>query len=326
MNKRQFNKNWIQERLGAMPSPWDPRSADYAVRTATLKDIEQLPQVYEDLLQWVPDNLVRDQGNIGSCVGWDFNFVLEVQGSLIALDTSLRSGFSTIDLSAGWIYQFSREHSFPPVPPGMEGSTNFGACKALNKVGAIPESRVPTDTVSPWDPIQITNDMLIEALNWKIVSYHNVPADPSSVKAAIYGLTFPMPYKMPDGSPGKSPLASAYPVYESFKESYDDGIVPVPKNGESLLGGHSSMIVGWKIIDGKPYWINFNSWGKDVGDEGLFYIPEEYPFYGTDFWLIMLTPTPPTPEKTCIIEQSNGIASFLNHFTSTGKYYYGYKV
>ena len=161
-------------------------------------------------------------------------------------------------------------------------------------MGVAFETDVPTDTSRPWDRhTEDTPEIRTKAAQYKIVSYHNIPNDPISVKAAIYGLTKVLPYKMADGSQGKSPVASAYPVFENYSDGYDDGIVPMPSG--RLLGGHSSMIAGWTVIDDKEYYINYNSWGKDVGDEGKFYIPVEYPFYGNDWWLVCLAPSGPDP-------------------------------
>ena len=105
------------------------------------------------------------------------------------------------------------------------------------------------------------------------------------------------PYKMPDGTQGKIPLVSAFPVYESFKDAYDDGIVSMPEPGDRLLGGHSSCIVGWKIIDDKEYFVNLNSWGSEIGDGGLFYLPIDYSFYPSDFFIIHNGPPADTPSE-----------------------------
>ena len=51
-----------------------------------------------------------------------------------------------------------------------------------------------------------------------------------------------------------------------------DGIIPVTGNIE---GGHAVLIVGWKIIDGKEYWIILNSWGTEWGDHGFGYVEKD---------------------------------------------------
>jgi C1A family cysteine protease len=61
----------------------------------------------------------------------------------------------------------------------------------------------------------------------------------------------------------------------------------MPKKTESLLGGHAVMAVGYD--DEKKYMIVRNSWGKNWGDNGYFYMPYEYfssDALSSDFWTI----------------------------------------
>ncbi len=306
----------LRKRLGAIPSPWDYRH--FRVTRATIKQVLELPKEYDELVNYAPTDPWPDQGDIGSCVGWDGSIVMEITNTLLKLYAErthqpelLR--YIAVDLSAGWLYHWSRV--FAHVPDYVEGSTNLGLMKALNKKGTALEKDVPTDTKAPWDGITYNEQAEETAKQYAIDSYWNVNPNPNDVKAAIYGITHRAPYDMPDGSPGKIPLVSAYPVYESFKEAYDNGIVPMPKQSERLLGGHSSCILGWKIIDGKEYFINFNSWGDDVGDNGLFYIPVDYPFYNGDFWLIHNGPPTETPDwipSDCPFGKA--VSNFLNIF------------
>lgn len=300
----------------------------YSVAPITTNLAQSLPGEYEGLLEYTPSNFKVDQGNVGTCVGWDTSFVLETQGTIIVKSRPGLFTASLYDLSAGWVYEYSRRYSLPPVPDGVEGSTNLGACRAVNKVGVAREYDIPTDVAAPWDGIgEINDEVANAAMGFRVSSYHNVPSDPSTVKAAIYGEAFPLPYKMPDGSPGKTPIMSAYPIHQSFRDAYDDGIVSNPLPDDRLLGGHSSMLVGWKIIDGKEYYINFNSWGTEVGDEGLFYIPTDYPFYPNDFWLLTLIDTVPSPKTTTILESSHWMEGVANIFAqSPNKFYYGREV
>jgi len=269
----------LDSRLGAFPSPWDNRH--YRVPLATAKEITETPDEF-NLLDWVKHPL-NDQGNVGSCVGHDGDMVLSA--------LYYRDDLVYDDFSAGWLYWRSRYWA-NIFNPDIEGSTNLGLMKALKKEGATTETCCPTDTVKPFtvDPCSEAYEI---AENFHIESYHYVNKTPSDMKAAMYGLI--------EGFPEKTPLVSAYPVYASFKDAYDDGVVPMPKSGEYLRGGHSSALFGWKLIDGEPYWINVNSWGEDVGDNGLFYLPIDYPFY--DVWLMKIgNPAPPQPQKSTICQ------------------------
>ena len=321
-----FKDGFIESRLGAIPSPFDPRALSY-MRLPSLEEVEAIPDEFTGLDDFSPTNFGRSQGSIGSCVGWDWNYVYETMLTLLLMgsldDTYLDLALQ--DMSAGWAYQQSRKHSIPPVPDYIEGSTNLGAVRAAEKVGLCTEASVPTDITAPFNKIVETPALFNEALNYRVSSYHNIPNDPESIKAAIYGVLHELPYTMPDGSPGKAPLISAFPVYDNFKDSYDDGIVPMPEG--RLLGGHSSPIFGWKLIDDAPYWINFGSWGTGIADKGVFYIPFDYPFYKNDWWLMKIAPTPDPPTPTCIWESSSWVVNVLNALTGgDNSYYYGWEV
>jgi len=273
----QFN---LEERLGALPSPWDPKH--YRVDNATLLMALELPEEMLDLDPFMPP--IQDQGNIGTCVGQD--------GDMIRSATHKLEKGTFVDLSAGWLYYWSRHHA--NVPDWQEGSTNLGLMKALNKEGATTETCAPTDTKRPFD-IDWCNEAYEIAKEYGIDEYWNVNPNPVDIKSAMMGWTHEANYTMPDGSPGKIPLVSAFPVYENFYDSFDNGgVVPMPKG--KLLGGHSSPISGWKVIDDGTHWKNYGSWGTDKADNGIFYLPENYPFYNADWWLIHNGPPTNIPD------------------------------
>lgn len=285
-----FDKDFIEKRLGAFPSPWD--NLRYRVPSPTPLQLEEIPEEYSGLEKY---QVIGDQGNIGSCVGWCGEKVIEVTNHLLDLERD--------DLSAGWLYFRSRHYA--NIPDYMEGSTNLGLMKALHKEGATTEECAPTDNQAPFDINPCINAYEI-AENYAIDSYWMVNKEVGDMKAAIWGLTHEAPYTMPDGTQGKIPLVTAYPVYESYKEGYDDGVVPLPLPGEKLLGGHSSCVAGWT----KTHWINYNSWGTDVGDEGKFYLPFGYPFY--DVWIIHNGP--PSEDTPSDCEVGIGASNLMNFF------------
>ena len=95
----------------------------------------------------------------------------------------------------------------------------------------------------------------------------------------------------------KQCLANGYPVvfgftvYSSFlsKQVERTGIMPMPQDGDQLEGGHAVMAVGYD--DSKNALIVRNSWGKDWGIKGYFYMPYAYTSLAqltSDFWTIRL--------------------------------------
>lgn len=95
----------------------------------------------------------------------------------------------------------------------------------------------------------------------------------------------------------KTCLASGFPfifgftVYDSFESDAvaANGIVPMPQPGESVVGGHAVMCVGYK--DSTKQFIVRNSWGTDWGDKGYCYMPYAYltnSNLADDFWTIRL--------------------------------------
>jgi C1A family cysteine protease len=85
------------------------------------------------------------------------------------------------------------------------------------------------------------------------------------------------------------PFVFGFNVYSSFEtqEVAETGIMPIPKKGEELLGGHAVCAVGFD--DNKRVFIVRNSWGDSWGDKGYFYMP--YAFITntsqcSDFWTV----------------------------------------
>lgn len=205
---------------------------------------------------------VVDQGELGSCTA-------------NAIASGLReywenqAGKLTL-LSRLWLYWEERY---------LEGSVNEDAgaeirdgMKVLQQIGCAPETDWPYNitkfTQTP--PTQATTD----ATPFKVTEYHRV-TDLTVLKAA---------------------LAEGYPVvlgidvYESFESDQvaKTGIVPLPKRGEKLLGGHAVLAVGYKddvMYKGRGVVICRNSWGESWGDKGYFYLPYSYfAKYVTDMW------------------------------------------
>lgn len=269
-----------EQQLGMSPSPYDSRTIAYAVRSATPEDMVTIPDEWDGMKDIA--YCLGSQGNIGSCGGWAGAGLMKV---LIRLNDNL-----DILPSAGAIYHQSR--TFITPPPTGDGTSAIAVMRALQKIGAAPESCAETDTKAPFE-ISYCDNWRDEAGKYKIGTYRRVPLDPDSIKAAIWGVTYPQPYG------GKTPLFIAVPVWQSFFTAHDDGVVPMPKDGEKYRGGHALIIRGWKKIGSGYYWIIVNSWGASLGDNGIYYLPFEYPMW--EAWMVtddepLPKPTPPEPQ------------------------------
>lgn len=85
------------------------------------------------------------------------------------------------------------------------------------------------------------------------------------------------------------PFVFGFTVFESFQTISKNGIMPMPKPTEQRLGGHAVMAVGYD--DAKKMFIVRNSWTKNWGDQGYFYMPYSYitdTNRADDFWTIRL--------------------------------------
>ena len=90
-----FKDGFIEERLGALPSPWMP--THYRVPLATVEAVEQTPDEFVTLSHFVEE--INDQGNTPACVGHCGDGAMSLMHN--------KDGVYE-DFSAGWLYSRSR--------------------------------------------------------------------------------------------------------------------------------------------------------------------------------------------------------------------------
>lgn len=241
--------NWQKE-------PDDPR--DHIV-TRHLFMSNAFPDVFE-LQPLIP---VYDQGYIGSCVA---NSV----SSCYRYEVAQLLGNFNFDPSRLFVYYNARL---------IDGNQNWDAgtwirsgFKTMAKDGLAPEVDWPYDTSKV-----TTKPVQVAYTNGKkniIVEYAKVPQSIDTIKQVLMS---------------GAAISFGFNVYESFEQGnwwYTTGIMPVPKSDENILGGHAVTIIGWD--NQKQAFLIQNSWGKDWGLKGKFYMP--YTFLVSkecdDFWCI----------------------------------------
>ena len=91
---------------------------------------------------------------------------------------------------------------------------------------------------------------------------------------------------------GGIPAMFGFTVYSSIREA-EGGKIPYPQKGDSVLGGHAIVAVGYDdrmaIKNSVGAFIIRNSWGAEWGDKGYGYLPYDYVLNGLalDWWALV---------------------------------------
>ena len=258
-----------------------PDVRDYTVEQAEIKGIlarsKQLkaavkqPPASVDLRAWCSP--VEDQEEIGSCTA---------NAGMGLLEYFQRRAFAShLDGSRLFLYKATRDLL------GWEGDTGAylrTTMKAMALFGAPPEEFWPYDTTQ-YDE-EPSAFLYAFGQSYRSLKYyrHDPPGLPApkvlaSVKQALAG---------------GLPSMLGFTVYSSISSANDDaGEIPFPKSGETVLGGHAVVAVGYsdarKVGTAKGALLIRNSWGTGWGDRGYGWLPYRYVEAGLadDFWSLV---------------------------------------
>ena len=207
---------------------------------------------------------ILDQGWLGSCTGY----------AIAAATQQLEHEKSPIGayfyLNPLYLYYKEREvrgwtdfDSGANIRDGLKIMKDFGCCT----LSRYPED--PSQFKTPPTPEADEN-----AAEHKISSYYRI-LQVSQLKQALS-----------DGDL----VVMGIEVYNSFEsaEVARTGFVPMPDKGvEYSLGGHAVVAYDYDEINGTEYIVCRNSWGKEWGDNGFFYLPMAFiGRYVTDMWVV----------------------------------------
>jgi len=237
-------------------------------RFDTKQERQDLTELAHDLEPELPDEYflmdkmqaIRNQGNLGSCVGF---------GSISAREFLVQK-----ELSPGYGYRGAK---MIDGYPNLEGSWQEFSFEFMYRYGAVTEKEysyqkcLNNECIKPY---------LNKAKEFKINGYVDLMVSPENLalvlKAALSGHLVP--------EIGSRPVSISLELYESFCDwsAYTTGLIPVPIEGEKTVGGHAMCVAGYTTLYGVKYFIVSNSWGKDFAKDsplelpGYALIPEAY--------------------------------------------------
>lgn len=249
----------MTKRLGSYG--WIPDIPDARDRILQLpKRAGALPASVDLRAQCPP---VYDQGQLGSCTANAIAGAIEFDQRKEKLTEPFTPSRLFIYYNERAMENSVASDSGAQLRDGIKSVASQGAC--AETLWPYVEDRFATRPSAPCYKIARTHPA---------VNYSRVPQDASQLKAC---------------------LAAGYPfvlgitVYESFEsdEVARTGIVPMPQDSETTLGGHAVMAAGYD--ESTQRFLIRNSWGADWGMDGYFTIPYDYLAdnnLASDFWTI----------------------------------------
>jgi len=256
MNRKIIHYGW-------KPDLPDFRDLTYAASATTLASLPPLV----DLRAKCPP--VYDQGQLGSCTGnaiaGGFEFELMKQNTVVFAPSRL--------------FIYYNERVIEGTVATDSGAQVRDGLKTVHKQGVCPETLWPYNITE--FAIKPYQSCYTDALTHLATSYHKVAQNLNQMKSSLA-----------DGYP----FVIGFTAYASFESAQvaQTGIVNLPQPGESVVGGHAVLVVGYD--DSQSRFIVRNSWGASWGIQGYFTMPYDYllnPQLSSDFWTIRLVSAAP---------------------------------
>ena len=211
---------------------------------------------------------VYDQGQLGSCtanaIGAAWEYELKKQG--------------LSDMMPSRLFIYYNERVIENTVDQDAGAMIRDGMKTVAQQGVCPEIKWPY--IVGRFAIKPCKSCYRLALKNIALQYARVQSDTAG--ATLFGIK----HSLASGIP----VVFGFTVYQSFEsdEVAKTGIVPMPAQGESVLGGHATLAVGHD--DATQRFLVRNSWSKGWGMDGYFTLPYAYfnPDLTDDFWNIQL--------------------------------------
>lgn len=265
-----FKKGWIRDL---------PDIRDYTEDSAPVKAILGASKTLQSIAGKLPLGVdlrnfcspIEDQGDLGSCTANAGVGLMEY--------FEKRAYNKYINASRLFLYKTTRNLM------GLDGDSGAdlrSTMKSMVLFGLPPENNWPYN-VNVFDN-EPTAFIYSYATNYKTVQYYRL--DPVGI-SPINLLT-----SIKTKLAANLPSMFGFTVYSSIY-SASNGDIPYPQRGESVLGGHAMVAVGFndsKTIGAhRGALLVRNSWGMSWGDHGYGWLPYDYVLTGlaTDFWSLV---------------------------------------
>ena len=205
---------------------------------------------------------VKNQGNLGSCVGFAVTALKEYHENVEFIKenfdpknmsseemNALKTEFleRKYDLSEQWTYWNAKK--IDPWGPDVEGTSIRYALKVLHKIGCPPEKgwEYTDSAINIGEPESWTH--LIARWN-TIESYWRL----NSLSDILDALSI------------SGPVLIGVGCYEEIFRPEPDGFVPYPRYPQYCYGGHALLLTGYDKKNSRVFFKN--SWGENWGDGG----------------------------------------------------------
>lgn len=206
---------------------------------------------------------VYDQGNLGSCTA----------NAIAAAVGFERNRLKLPYLIPSRLFIYYNERALEGTTRTDAGANIRDGFKTIAAQGVCSEWRWPYDKPFEYKPSQTC---YAAAVSHKTLEYLSIAQETAD---------------MLDCLAQGFPFVFGVTVYESFESEQADatGIIPMPKQSESVLGGHALLAIGYNQATQR---FRFrNSWGTSWGQAGYGEIPFAYlanPDLASDFWTVRL--------------------------------------